>query len=92
MTILMNFRFFVQIFEWKWLSYRIPGPKHFPDDHAKLVEYFSIFFPSSLFTKMITETNRYAEQFLRSNKNHEVSYEINQNKYISIKVVFGNFL
>lgn len=39
-----------------------------PDPEAKPIEYFSIFFPTSLFSTMATETNRYAHQFLGSNK------------------------
>ncbi|GLV40065.1 hypothetical protein CBL_02950 [Carabus blaptoides fortunei] len=46
----------------------LPGPKFAPASDAKPIEYFYIFFTLSLFTAMVTETNRYASQFLNSRK------------------------
>ncbi|XP_046827456.1 uncharacterized protein LOC124427991 [Vespa crabro] len=41
----------------------VPGPQHPPDPDAKPIEYFSIFISISLFSTMVTETNRYAISF-----------------------------
>lgn len=48
--------------------FEVPGPKNAPASDAKPIEYFNKFFSNSLFTTMVTETNRYAEQFLNSGK------------------------
>lgn len=40
----------------------------FTGDRVKLIAYFSTLFPSFLLATMVTETNRYAEQFLNTNK------------------------
>ncbi|XP_015178585.1 PREDICTED: uncharacterized protein LOC107067509 [Polistes dominula] len=48
--------------------FEVPGPKHAPASDAKPIEYFNNFFSNSLFTTMVTETNRYAEQFLNSGR------------------------
>lgn len=46
----------------------VPGPQHPSDPDVKSIEYFSIFFSISLLSTMVTEINRYAHQFLSSNK------------------------
>ncbi|XP_017795067.1 PREDICTED: piggyBac transposable element-derived protein 4-like [Habropoda laboriosa] len=51
----------------KFYFTEVPGPQHPPDPEAKPIEYFSIFFSFSLLSTMVTETNRYAHQFLSSN-------------------------
>ncbi|XP_015591323.2 piggyBac transposable element-derived protein 4-like, partial [Cephus cinctus] len=52
----------------KYSFTEVPGPQHPPDSEAKPIEYFSIFFSISLISTMVTETNRYAHQFLSTSK------------------------
>uniref|UniRef100_A0A1B6H1M9 PiggyBac transposable element-derived protein domain-containing protein n=1 Tax=Cuerna arida TaxID=1464854 RepID=A0A1B6H1M9_9HEMI len=41
-----------------------PGPKHCPPHDAKPIEYFFLFFTIHILTKFVSETNRYATQYI----------------------------
>lgn len=43
-----------------------PGPKHAPPSDANPIQYFLLFFTMPLLNLIVTETNRYANQFLAS--------------------------
>jgi hypothetical protein len=45
----------------------LPGPKHCPPQNSNPIEYFNLFFTINLISTLVTETNRYAEQFFRNN-------------------------
>lgn len=53
------------------------GPQCFLTHKAKPIEYFNLFFDSSLLTLMVSETNRYADELLQlSQSNHESRTDI----------------
>jgi hypothetical protein len=43
------------------------GPKHMPDIDAAPIKYFELFFTTSFLMLIVTETNRYAMQYISSN-------------------------
>lgn len=49
------------------------GPKHMPPRDAPPIGYFNLYFTASFISIIVTETNRYAQQFLENNDISEYS-------------------
>ena len=47
-----------------------PGPKHPPPSSASPVEYFNLFMTDGLVSRIVTETNTFASQFIQANQQY----------------------
>lgn len=48
----------------------LSGPKHCPPQNSKPIDYFNLFFTTTILTSFVTETNRYARSYINSNQNN----------------------
>ena len=50
------------------------GPQHLPEDTTTPLHYFSLFFSEEIIDMLVTETNRYAIQYLNSNPDKKETF------------------
>ncbi|KAI8500688.1 hypothetical protein Bbelb_215060 [Branchiostoma belcheri] len=50
----------------------IPGVKHPPAGNARPIEYFDLYFTPAIIDRIVTETNRYAQQWIDANRDYLV--------------------
>ena len=48
----------------------VPGPKHAPPPEANPIDYLNLFFTDNFMDTIVTETNRYADQWVDSHQEY----------------------